>query len=180
PVKPIKKTSSPSPQTGSSTPGQGQSSGSNQPTGPPPPPPPQQPTAGSQQQQQPIQQQQPPVAPPPPPPGTGTGPAMSAGQSSKKAKWLEPDKFTGQVNTTGSPRSREFITSLTLYFIHYDDMYGKLTNRTAVEEQERVYFSLTLCTEMAFPWANLYTNEITSPTTVSWFVANNHSFQSFM
>ncbi|KAG8988659.1 hypothetical protein FRB94_000484 [Tulasnella sp. JGI-2019a] len=83
-----------------------------------------------------------------------------------KAKWALPGEFTGKLDSLGNLRGKEFISQLNLYFAHYDNDYGgSATTRTVAQQKERVLFTLSLCTESAFPWADTYTSEFAVPTT---------------
>ncbi|KAG9022970.1 hypothetical protein FRB95_013882 [Tulasnella sp. JGI-2019a] len=138
-------TQAPQVQTGSSTQGPGTSSTIQQP--------PQLQTVGQPPQQS--------TSPPPPPPPARQ---ITATIAPAKAKWALPNQFTGKPDELGALRGKEFISSLNLYFAHYDNDYGgAAVTRTATKQKERVLFTLSLCTESAFPWADIYTSEFAVP-----------------
>ncbi|KAG9023323.1 hypothetical protein FRB95_013257 [Tulasnella sp. JGI-2019a] len=142
-------TPAPQVQTGSRTQGPSTSSSSQQPTQP-------------QTTSQPLQQSAPP--PPPPPPARQITATMATALT--KVKWALPNQFTGKPDKLSDLRGKEFISSLNLYFIHYDNDYGgAAATRTQAEQKERVLFTLSLCTKSAFPWADVYTSKFTVPTT---------------
>ncbi|KAG9020524.1 hypothetical protein FRB95_004030, partial [Tulasnella sp. JGI-2019a] len=137
----------PAPQAQTATSMQGPSTSTQQPT---------QPQTASQPQQQ--------SAPPPPPPPLARQITTTMAAVPAKAKWALPNQFMGKPNKISDLRGKEFISSLNLYFTHYDNDYGgAATTRTQGQQKERVLFALSLCTESAFPWADIYTSEFTVP-----------------
>lgn len=90
---------------------------------------------------------------------------MSAAAAPAKAKWVSPDKFTGKPDEIGNFKGKEFIASLNLWFNHYDNDYGGAHPRSAAFNKERVLFALSLCSDAAFPWADIYIQELGTPTT---------------